>query len=212
MKRHRLRAAAQIFRRHRRIDTIVQVGIGRGEEIRTLVALYPRAKWVGFEPLPDFVRHWRFDASYPGMVVPAAVWDSVGEVAIYRRHGNLRASSVYPRPDEALPPVVVPTVTLDGFDSERSAFGRNILLWLDAEGAEQAALRGAAGLFKSGRVRLVVSELANSERLGWPDREGTHRLLMEYGCHLVAIYGGGQNDADGVYVCQCQQGEMIDAD
>lgn len=140
------------------IDTIIQAGVGYGNEVPRLRERFPHARLFGFEPCRQFLKYW-LDAGYPGVLLPFALAGSPGMRTLYLRGGRAEASSFYPRANETKADSVL-AVTLD--DMFGAALpGRMCLLWMDCEGAELDALRGGAALLKMA-VRYCLIEVADN--------------------------------------------------
>lgn len=119
----------------------VQVGVGGNhQEVDVIREAWPDTKFIGMDPLPV--------KDYPGVFSQTAVSDFVGEAVlnVKRRHadgstlGTLEDRQVRRRDK-------VRVVTLDsviGPEIKLQTRADRVLLWLDCEGSELAALRGAA--------------------------------------------------------------------
>ena len=68
----------------------------------------------------------------------------------------------------------------------------NVVLWLDVEGSEFRALRGAERLLREGRIVLINVELYYGP--AWDtildDNEGIHHYLMDLGYDVVYRWNG----------------------
>ena len=77
--------------------------------------------------------------------------------------------------------------------------GKQVILWLDCEGSELRALRGAEQLLKT--VKMVNVEMTpNPPSIHWPSPNEVHDLLRYRGFYRQCLHTmkGGQYDA--IYV------------
>ncbi len=184
-----------------RADVLVQVGVGNyHQEVDVLTEEWPGLKVIGFEPHPDIFKG--LGGSYPGTVYKIAISDYVGQATLYGKRRHKDGSSIYPHtsPNEREKYVehAVEVGTLDLYFSRPDD---RVLLWLDCEGAELAALRGGEQFVKG--VQVVNVELtANPPGDQWCDPLEAHRWLAERGFYNIHIHthriAAGQ--WDGVYV------------
>jgi len=147
---------------------IVEAGAHGGGDTVRLARTWPRGHVHAFEPVPALfqrmsarVRNRRNVSCYP-----LALSDSVGTAEIYVSSGASDASSSLLRPTGHLAEhpqidfkqvVKVLVTTLDAWAHEQ-AIGTVDFLWLDLQGGELAALRGASTLLSA--VRVVYSEVS----------------------------------------------------
>ena len=105
-------------------------------------------------------------------------------VTLYRRRGMPIASSLWSRPEGKNSRVRVPAITLDSVADKRNLIGTAVFLWMDCEGSELNALRGAHSLLAS--VRWIHLEVTpRPERSGWPSAIEIQTWLKRNDYHLV---------------------------
>jgi len=92
------------------------------------------------------------------------------------------------------------TTTLDLFD-ELCGSGKDIVLWMDIEGSELAALKGGVSLLSSGRVKAINLEVRdNSECEDWPTAKEIHEFLTKFNYVKALKYLDQKTHYDVVYV------------
>lgn len=131
-------------------DLIVDVGANYGEMI--LGAVLPgRARAVAFEPYPEvhaLLSRSVHESGRDVEVVPEAVGDYVGTVALFRdENWSGKSSTIIPKGSPAAQETVVAITTLDEYfagDSYPSACVK-----VDVEGAELSVLAGASAFIES---------------------------------------------------------------
>lgn len=139
-------------------------GPADADEAQTFVADYPSGNVIAVEPCRQMVE-WQRANRFPsdGRLIHAALSDYVGSAELtvpqneYRCSSIVNAAAVLNREAKAAIELV-PTVTLDALRQQYGPFP-DAILWLDIEGAEPRALRGAANLLASGDVRLINVEV-----------------------------------------------------
>ena len=181
-------------------DVCVDVGANYGDFTCLFASrVGPTGKVVSYEPHPRIgdilartvalngfgstVQLRRFAVSdTPGAEVPFYIGNEKGNQGLSSLVPPARRSWAHAEGQFEQAPVLVPTITLD---QDLAALGieRVTVLKIDVEGADTAAVRGAASLISEKRVGVVVVEVNEDNR---PDR-----LLAEYGmsCSLVAPGG-----------------------
>ena len=160
-------------------------GPADGDEAQVLHAARPAVKIVGFEPNYN-MRRCQARRGFPGELVPCALWSHECELELrLMGHGEQaeRSGSVVKwrdqPPDLIAGPVngnyppcsaayKVPARTLDGLSANYGPF-EDAFLWIDVEGAELAALQGAAGLLKAGKILLVSAEAFSDQEAALKD-------------------------------------------
>ena len=154
-------------------DSVYQVGVGNyHEEIDVLVEEYPEIKVFGCDPCP-------VDKTYQGEFHQVAISNYVGEAPFYLKHRHRDGSSLHKLPDAQLRKEIVAKVTtLDALWPD--PVGKHILLWLDCESSELAALQGGENFIK--RVEMINVEMtAKPNGPGWVRPVDIHRHLLERG-------------------------------
>jgi FkbM family methyltransferase len=137
-------------------------GPADGNEAQAAVKRWPGIKVVGFEPNPE-AGAWQKEHGWPKdqPLLNFALSDRVGKVQIWMPEGHLRSASIDPVryagvPDKTMKEVQ--TTTLDRSDTLLGPF-EECFLWLDIEGAELEALRGAERVLKESRACMISVEL-----------------------------------------------------
>ena len=139
-------------------QALYDIGVGPKSEWKTLGEYYPDMKIFGVEANPrmyDFI----LDEGFPGMLLNNAVFSESGsmELKMYREDG-LDASILSIQSRKVSATYIVECITLDEADNK---FGNQneILLWMDIEGAELAALISGTSLLRSRRVKWINLEV-----------------------------------------------------
>jgi len=179
---------------------LYDIGIGHKTEWKTLHDLYPEMLLFGCEPLLNHYPHMA--AEFPGKIKQVAVGDVSGNAKVYIRPEV--------QPDECASMidrfatgayVEVPLWTLDQFD-EWAGSQENVILWMDIEGLEYAALRGGTNLLQSGRVKWInLEERKEWEVEGpWSSPCDIVKLLNNYGYVRTLEYHIHKAHQDVIYV------------
>lgn len=135
-------------------------GPADANEAQTAVARWPDIRVVGVEMNPDAIA-WQLAHGWPPgqVLLHAALWDQVGLAPVANAGSTLRHASLYGSsadvPDD---PRTIQTTTWDTLDKVLGPF-EDAVVWMDIEGSELAALRGATNLIASGRVLLWNIEM-----------------------------------------------------
>jgi FkbM family methyltransferase len=138
-------------------------GPADGNEALTAREEWPGCRVLGVEPNPE-AYEWQLANGWPRTepLVNMALSDGRGRrVDISAPHGHLRSGTLEEdaiRGREGENVVTVSTTTLDRMNEVHGPF-RDALLWLDVEGWELEACRGARKLFARGAVRAVNVEV-----------------------------------------------------
>lgn len=187
-----------------RADCILDVGAHEGETALRLASAFPGSAVYSFEPDPDnfdaLVRNTR---ARPGVVsVRKAVAETTGSATFHRTRFSQTHSLLKPRADVSeflespellapADPLVVETVTLDAFCSERGLRAVDILK-VDAQGSELSVLRGAERLLRERAISLLYLEVNFV-----PFYEGTplfpdvYEFVYQRGFRFVGLYETG---------------------
>lgn len=130
-------------------------GPADGNEAQTAVQQWPGVRVVGVDPNPAVVAFQRLSGWPEGAVlVEAALWKEVGRVPVAGLGGtDLRHASVNRQDGQA-----VTATTWAALDRQHGPF-HDALLWMDIEGAELEALRGAVPLLARGAILAVNVEM-----------------------------------------------------
>lgn len=184
-------------------DTIYQVGIGQYyQEIDVLLEEWGDDVLVfGCEPHPDITKG--LAGKYPGLVARCAIGDKEGTATLYSKRKHKDGSSLYPHKEVkegvSYDEIEVQVTTLDKLFPD--PIGGRILLWMDCEGNELAALRGGEKFIK--RVEIVNIELTSCPPCeGWCSPVDVHDWLVDRGFYLIGLHTHRISSAqcDGVYV------------
>ena len=161
-------------------------GPADANEAQCIRERYPTIKVIAFEPLMQNVE-WQRSNGFPadGVLLPYALGDTAGTAMLSidpdERNGH-RCASIASDHSRAFGQVEVKVTTLDEADRTYGPF-EEAFLWLDIEGSELSAIRGASTLLKEGRVNWVNIE-ANSRTSGITTK--IHRVLRSYGFGVVS--------------------------
>jgi len=189
-----------------RPKTVIQAGIGLNwEEVDCFMEQWPDIHFEGFEPNPLLIRKLK-KANYPGNYYPYAIGDAkgIGELRYRRRHKDGSSlNDIGDKEDEPTKTASVEIVTLDEFFAG-TVFEQPILLWLDCEGYELKALRGAEA-FLEGVGMINVEMTGNPNGEGWCKPWEVHRFIVDHGFVLQYIhtFRNHQGQYDGLYVRPC---------
>lgn len=144
--------------------------------------IWPSSYITGFEPNP--ISYQGLKETFPGTVLPYALSDTKASRPLYYSHSWKNGSSLYPPEidNRRLHSTLVDTVRLGDY-----FFPEGGLLWLDCEGEELAALRGAG-------IRLSFFSAINIEITGRPRGDGwsspldVHRYLIKHGFYQAYVH------------------------
>lgn len=179
---------------------LYDLGVGPKTEWRTLSRKYPTMRCFGCEPLPSQYEQL-IQAGFPGPLAQVAIGDREGTQLLHYSPTDVKVASLFPVPYAAAT-CEVKVWTLDRFDENMGQPDR-ILLWMDIEGSELAALRGGPRLLASGRVRWInLEERRNGHQPaeGWCDPKELHAYLTGSGFVRVADYNRHPTHQDAIYV------------
>jgi len=135
---------------------LMDIGVGPKTEYLTLKKYYPNMICVGLEPRIEMFEKLKF--KFPGILLPYAISNNNKQVELFINNNLTEASgiisSIVPNNSTSYN---VPAITLDDLDKSFTK-PKNILLWMDIEGAELLAIKGGKNLLKSGRVKWINLE------------------------------------------------------
>jgi len=164
-----------------RPKVVFQVGIGvHYQEVDVMRDCWPNVKFVGCEAHPELIAG--LEGKYPGTLFGCAIGNMVGEVLLNSRKKHKDGASLYKRRQSKDGDVqfTVPITTLDKMFPDPTVHGEPILLWLDCEGSELAALQGGVDFLKS--VDVINIEMTNNQPSpGWCGVLETHCFLAKNG-------------------------------
>ena len=184
---------------------LYDIGVGPKSEWRTLRKRYPKLKVFGCEPHPATYQSL-LRGGFPGALLNVAIGEAEGTATLFDSADDAKRASLLPLAESERQ---IPTEvwTLDRFDREMGQQDR-ILLWMDIEGTELAALRGGTKLLDSGRVRWInLEERRNGDcpAVGWTDPAELHAFLTSHGFVRAADYNRHPTHQDAIYVHREEQ-------
>jgi FkbM family methyltransferase len=170
--------------------TVIDVGAAHGT--RSVYEAFPDANHVLIDPLLEFEGDLRrVLTEYRGEYIPTAVGEREGTVTMEVCRTQLTQSSIPARlgtpPDreERMEHREVPVTTLDRLNEERNwipPFG----LKIDAEGSEQAVIKGAARLLTD--TQFVLAEVSGSTAFATNDSfEEFIALMQSHGFRMCDV-------------------------
>ena len=150
------------------LDLAVDGGAYKGVATQRLLEACPGARVLAFEPMPDFAEKLRTRfASEPRVrVIQKALSDENGS-ATFHVHATRFTSSLHEIADPAgemqeVQRVVVEKTRLD--DVLDTVDARSIVVKLDLQGHEHAALLGMSRALTDGRIRTLIAEVNFARR------------------------------------------------
>lgn len=186
-------------------NAMYDIGVGLKSEWSTLKRVYREMQLFGCEPHPE-ERQKILKADFPGPLLEVAIGEMPGRAKLRMHATDSMSSSLMPITASAAE-VDVEMWTLDQFDAHVGSADR-ILLWMDIEGSELAALRGGSNLLSSGRVRWInLEERRNghSPTDGWCQPPEIQSLLESYGYRRMTAYNRHATHQDVIYVHQDEE-------
>lgn len=181
------------------------IGVGLKSEWLTLKHVYHDMQLFGCEPHPE-ERRKILKAGFPGPLLDVAIGELSGRASLRLHASDSMSSSIMPIAAVA-GEVDVEMWTLDQFDAHVGSPDR-ILLWMDIEGSELAALRGGCKLLSSGRVRWINLEErrdGHSPTTGWCQPQEIQALLSSHGFRRITAYNRHATHQDVIYVHQVEE-------
>jgi FkbM family methyltransferase len=169
---YRLPRSTFLGLRHRSVRTIVDVGANRGQFAREALTLFPNARLVCFEPLPNaFGDLEQLATRVPNRITPvnAAVGESDGEVSMqvhvdWDYSSSLLATTrlahqLYPLQQQQTS-IQVPMTTLDSFFAAAAhPLEPEIVVKIDAQGYDDRVIRGGRSTFAKSCACIVEINL-----------------------------------------------------
>lgn len=182
-------------------DWFIDCGPGSAVEFDAVHRKWPKTKLLGLEPSPA---GWKYaSARWPKghTLIRAAIWDTDGTARLYYPYDLLHSTCYIDFASHLADNIAgethdfidVPAITLDTLDREYGPF-ENAFLWMDIEGAERRALRGAIGVLSRGGIRAI-----NLETRPQFDTE-IPVILGGYGFRKVTSYEGQPSVRDEVWI------------
>lgn len=181
-------------------DAMYDIGVGPKSEWKTLSSCFPSMRVFGCEPHPR-TRATILERGFPGPLWPVAVGEESSQAILHEPSNNIGGSSLWRLPD-AICTYQVDMWSLDRFDTAAGQPDR-ILLWLDIEGSELAALRSGPKVMTSGRVRWINLEERRHGDLpaeGWTRPAELDACLRDLGYVRVHAYNHHSTHQDAIYV------------
>lgn len=173
---------AQRFSGRRQLPVVFDVGANTGQTLREMLHYFPRSSIYSFEPVSASFQ--TLARRYGGRPNVKLVQKALGECAGLARiplHGDSELNTLvaeHPRMHDLTGESEDITVdTIDSFCASEGIESIDILK-LDVQGWELKAIRGAAEMVRSGRIRLVFSEV------GFRRRDSDLQHFAELNDHL----------------------------
>lgn len=171
------------------INTLYNIGVGQRphDEANYLKTKIENLNVFGVEANIDVYNDRKVD--YIGKLLNVGIWSEncIKEFNMTKDQGQ--SSFLKENPDyfkkyklEVFKKNDVQCITLDEFD-EKNNVPDNILIWMDIEGAELEAFKGANKLLSSGRVKYIFMEITHdysSRRFGEPKKDEISNFLKKY--------------------------------
>lgn len=186
-------------------DVCFQVGVG-GEHPEAIVMkkMWPDIELIGCEPLSH---NFAKALLYPGELYHCAMLDKPGIKKLWTKRNHKDGSSFFKPLTEGAWQEEVRVATLDTLwlPIVEMCDGRNVMLWVDAEGTERQVLAGGTEFLRYvGCVNIEMTGRPPTEEEGWSKPVEIHNILLDAGffrlwCHTQRSNGG---QCDSVYVRQ----------
>ncbi len=171
---------------HPSIEWFVIGGPADANEAQTVKAKYPAVQCVAIEPNAAFIKR-QAELGFEGTLYEGALYDEDKEVilCVPLKHPRGSTLNVLRTPsDSSVETVAVSGRTLDSLSKDLGPFN-NCCLWLDIEGSEKRALKGAKELLESGNVLLVNIEMYHKPANYLID------FMCQYGLEVVETWNTG---------------------
>ena len=171
---------------------ILDVGANIG--VFSLLASHrlPGADVHAFEPNPEVLRYLERNVGGRVAIVPAAAGDEAGTALLHGSDASTQVASLHAHAvPERAGATEVEVLRLDAYVAAHVAPDRPLVVKLDVQGAEAAALRGLEGAFDRVRMLLVESSWLDLESIRCVvellDRGWTYEALNDvlFGADLV---------------------------
>ena len=195
-ERHRFKMETMICKFMRqRPRAMYDIGVGPKAEYLHLKNQYPNMRLYGCEPDP--VQFPDLKEKFPGKLWNVAIAREAGTVLLHQP-GDCKQSSLF-EIRKGVKTVEVEAWTLDQFD-EKAKKQTGVLLWMDIEGSELAALQSGPNLLTSGRVKWINLEVRDVPLVeGWPTAAQIGRFLWECGYTPIKEYNNQKTHRDVIY-------------
>jgi len=167
--------------------TFIDVGVGFKSEATSISTAAPGVRVIGIEPIEENLNRAK-KAGVFDVLLHAAVAATPGELTLYHGatppSGGVNASAHIKQGRS----YSVPALTLDSIAEDYDIAGPAIL-WMDIEGFELEALKGARNLLSSGVVRAINLEVHDVPKTKeWCSKEDLDSFLTAYGYREVLRY------------------------
>lgn len=138
--------------------TVIDGGANVGQFARACLEVFSGARVISFEPLPEAIHAFRrhFEHESRCRLVEAALGETLGVTAFHPQEYALASSVLLPVHGTARAAIQVPVTPLDQAIAAEE-LEAPVLLKLDLQGYELAALRGARASLR--RIRWVLLEV-----------------------------------------------------
>jgi FkbM family methyltransferase len=142
------------------VDTIIQVGLGNWWEGPHLLKRFPKATYYAIEPIARYCDEAKANG-FPGTIYTGVAWDKSGQTLSFSMR-RMRSSVFFTYKNKGTP-IQSPSYALDDLFKDKP-LGRTFL-WMDCEGSELAALRGAEA-YVLPSTEYVLSEIQGNPPIG----------------------------------------------
>lgn len=143
-------------------DWLILGGPADANEAYWAKKLYPQIKILAVEPVQESI-DFQLANGFPsdGILIEAGLGEACYKDTLHVPQDKRGASCLIDRPGK---PMEIDIVSIDSLNKLYGPF-KNAILWLDIEGYEYKALKGAIRLFSSGEVLLVNVEILERLRV-----------------------------------------------
>lgn len=187
-------------------DTVLLIGVGRGDDLESFKDRYPRARFIGVEPLREHLKAlkplWLWSTSD---LLPFALGKDAGVRELHCNYEPDQRATFYPMltplPGEDIREV--DTITLDQLHAETGPWGEHVLIWIDVEGAEAEIFKGIEDKNTLADVKWINTEVTFlTTRPGATLYDEIDIALQEREFFLFAIHTLSKNgrQADAIYI------------
>lgn len=170
-------AMRRLARKGYKPDFIFDVGASTGVWSDTVRRVFPAARSILVEPVPDRYPQWYYQKNRDFEIVPAAASNMEGKVTFQVSHDLYGSSLLQPQDDRIYQPVEVSVTTLDSIRRKKNITGRGVLK-IDVQFAEHLVLEGAVDLLR--QVDFLALELTLKRAL--PEARTFLEMVQDLEC------------------------------
>ena len=174
-------------------DWLVDCGPANGREAHVFKKHWHDISIIGLEPAPAMFEFAKKD--YPGLLLNKAVWDFNGSTECWGIDMDRHSSIARAVGNKKSRSAEVECITIDTLSDVYGPF-TSCILWMDIEGAETRALRGARELFGLGSIILANIEVVHGDD---GNEDEITRIMRGYGLQLVHEYCHSDFHHDNIY-------------